>query len=178
VAVKLGSLIQQATLVNAGLLASQRQARSEIRDIEDGEIGITYQGLLGKYLSGVTSVKIADPYIRLEYQVRNLEELLTGIPLGRNCTVELVTMYESQSQYGLSEESISRQRLDGLQQRLARRNINVTYSFDPALHDRWVETDKWQIILGRGLDFYYPPKPGQPGKTRGTKKFRVIYLPK
>jgi hypothetical protein len=35
-----------------------------------------------------------------------------------------------------------------------------------------IETENWQIVLGRGLDFYYPPEPGQP--TRRARRCRII----
>jgi hypothetical protein len=54
------------------------------------------------------------------------------------------------------------------------------YAFDPQIHDRFIETEQWQIILGRGLDFYYPPDPGRVHlpQSRRAKKCRIIFLPK
>lgn len=89
-------------------------------------------------------------------------------------------MYEKNERYGLSEEHISRQRLEALQERLAQRGMAFSYAFNPQIHDRYIETEQWHIILGRGLDFYYPPEPGRihQHQDRRVRKFRIIFLPK
>jgi ATP-dependent Lon protease len=94
--------------------------------------------------------------------------------------VELVTMFEKNDRYGVSQEAQSRQRLDDLAKRLSKKGVQLSYSFDEAMHDRFIETDDWQIMLGRGLDMYYPPDRGRPPtlQARRTKKCRIIYLPK
>ncbi len=62
--------------------------------------------------------------------------------------------------------------------RIAEMGIYFTYSFDPKIHDRFIETDEWQIILGRDLDMYYPPEPGlaniPPGKRARACKIIAI----
>jgi hypothetical protein len=47
---------------------------------------------------------------------------------------------------------------------LERKGFAFSYQFDPEIHDRMIETEDWQIVLGRGLDFYYPPELGQNGR--------------
>jgi hypothetical protein len=39
-----------------------------------------------------------------------------------------------------------------------------------------IETENWQSVLGPGLDFYYPPEPGQPAHR--AMCCRIIYIPK
>jgi len=85
-------------------------------------------------------------------------------------------MFERNERYGLSEEARSRERLDSLKARLERKGFQFSYRFDPEIHDRMIETEDWQIVLGRGLDFYYPPEPGQ--GARRTKKCRIICIPR
>src|SRR5260370_5215577 len=87
-----------------------------------------------------------------------------------------VTAVERNERYGLSEETRSRERLDALKARLERRGFQFSYRFDPESHDRMIETENWQIVLGRGLDFYYPPEPGQKG--RRARRCRIIYIPR
>lgn len=89
-------------------------------------------------------------------------------------------MFEKNEHFGLSEEITSRQRLDALQERLTHKGIKFSYAFDPQIHDRFIETEQWQIILGRGLDFYYPPEPGRAplSQARRAKKCRIIFLSK
>jgi hypothetical protein len=114
----------------------------------------------------------------LEYQVRNLEDLLRAVGPGSGRKVDLVTMYDKNDRYGLSEERASRQRLDALRERLGRSGVNFSYSFDPQIHDRLIETDDWQIILGRGLDMYYPPERPGAAQERRAKHCRIIYVQK
>jgi hypothetical protein len=114
--------------------------------------------------------------VQLEFQVRNLEDLLTVVRNPKGCRVELVTMFERDDRCGLSEEKRTRDRLDVLKSRLGRKGFQFSYCFDPEIHDRMIETEKWQIVLGRGLDFYYPPEPGQ--SARRAKKCRIIFIPK
>jgi ATP-dependent Lon protease len=149
-------------------------------DIEDGERGVTYEKLFGQYLAEARRIRIVDPYIRLEYQMRNIETLLHVLTTPHGCEVELLTMFEKNERFGLSEEHTSRERLDALKERLVRKGIRFTYAFDPQMHDRCIETEQWQIILGRGLDFYYPPDPGRVHLPQGcrAKKCRIIFLPK
>lgn len=50
------------------------------------------------------------------------------------------------------------------------------YRFDPEMHNRMIETENWQIVLGHGLDFYDPPEPGQ--RTRRARGCKIIYIPR
>jgi len=152
----------------------------KIVDIEDGERGWTYERLFGQQLADAKRIRIIDPYIRTDYQVQRVEDLLGVLPSPKGCCVELQTMFEKNDRFGLSEEEATRKRLDGLKSRLVKKGFSVNYAFDEKIHDRCIETDNWQIILGRGLDFYYPPDPGRPLslQARRTRKCRIIYLPK
>jgi hypothetical protein len=166
--------------ITAASLSAPKQATYHVVDIEDGERGVTYEKLFGQYLADARRMRIVDPYVRLEYQVRNVENLLTILTTLQGCEVELLTMFEKNERFGLSEESTSRERLDALRERLVRKGIRFTYAFDPQIHDRFIETNQWQIILGRGLDVYYPPEPGRThlSQSRRAKKCRIIFLPK
>ncbi|MBW1716033.1 MAG: DEAD/DEAH box helicase [Deltaproteobacteria bacterium] len=171
-------VFEKGVPITTSFLGAPKGDAYKVVDIDDGEKGWTYQKLFGQYLSGAEWIKIVDPYVRLDYQVRNVEDLLNLIePMG-GCRVELITMYEKNDRFDLSEETRSRQRLDALKKRLSEKGIEFSYSFDPQIHDRLIETDRWQIILGRGLDFYYPPEPGRIRETKRAKKCRIIFLSK
>jgi ATP-dependent helicase YprA (DUF1998 family) len=172
--------IEKGIPITTALLNAPQKDSYEIVDIEDGERGVTYEKLFGRYLRDACSVRITDPYIRLDYQMRNLENMLDLVSTVDGCPVKLTTMYEKNDRYGLSEETKSRQRLDALKERLSRRGIKFSYSFDLQIHDRFIETDDWQIMLGRGLDFFYPPEPGRAptSQARRAKKCRIIFLSK
>ncbi|HCS35161.1 MAG TPA: hypothetical protein DIW48_00355 [Sphaerochaeta sp.] len=48
--------------------------------------------------------------------------------------------------------------LGELKKGLSSDDIEFEFSFDPNLHDRWIETDTgWRIMLGRGLDIFQKP---------------------
>ncbi|MDQ7826890.1 MAG: MIT C-terminal domain-containing protein [Candidatus Eremiobacteraeota bacterium] len=164
--------------ISASSFAASKREGFNITDIEDSQADITYLKLFGPILNNEKWIKILDPYIRLDYQVRNLEDLLSSVKLPHNAMVELITTYESQEPYGLSQEKESRKRLSELKKKLKDRGIELSFTFEQTLHDRSIETEKWQVILGRGLDMFYPPEPGKSSKTRLAKKCRVIYVPK
>jgi hypothetical protein len=172
------------SLLSAGkkITANSLKAREsyQIIDLQEGQTGVTYAKLFGRYLVNSKSIRITDPYIRQDFQARNLEELLNVVADPQRCVVELVTMYEKNARYGVSEESRARARLDALKERLEKKGILFSYSFDPHIHDRFVETEDWQIILGRGLDFYHPPDAGKMAdyQRRRTRKCQIVVLPK
>ena len=85
--------------------------------------------------------------------MRDVDDLLASVRHPKECSVELVTMYERNGRYCLSEEVRSRERLDALRTRLERKGFLFGYRFNPEIHDRLIETENWQIVLGRGLDF-------------------------
>jgi ATP-dependent helicase YprA (DUF1998 family)/recombinational DNA repair protein RecR len=170
------SRLQTGAPITLETLQAPKADGYRVREIADGEAGVTYEQILGEYLADVTWLRIIDPYIRQAYQVRNLETLLNEVTIPSGCTVELVTMYDENGRYGYSSEADVRQRLDELKRRLATRSVVLTYTFDPTLHDRQIETTDWRIVLGRGLDIFHPPEPGQ--SQRKAKQCRVIYLRK
>ena len=172
----LRSVLVKGKPITVSDLKAPKQEDYKVVDIEDGDPARSYQNVFGTYLGPARSVRIIDPYVRLEFQVRNVEDLLATIRDPKGCRVELVTMFEKNERYGLSEEARSRERLNALKSRLDRKGFQFTYRFAPDIHDRMMETENWQIVLGRGLDFYYPPEPGQP--TRRARRCRIIYIPK
>ena len=172
-------LSQGKKITPASLKAPSRQA-FQVIELQEGQTDVTYEKLFGRYLSGARRIRVSDPYIRLDFQVRNLEELLGVVAEPQKCKVELVTMYEKNDSFGISEEGRARARLEALKARLEKKGMQFTYSFDPHLHDRLIETENWQIILGRGLDFYYPPASGQGHdySRRQVRKCQVVFLSK
>ncbi|NCC31618.1 MAG: hypothetical protein EOM24_06265, partial [Chloroflexia bacterium] len=170
------SRLQTGTPITLETLQAPKADGYRVREIADGEAGVTYEQILGAYLADVTWLRIIDPYIRQAYQVRNLATLLREVTVPSGCRVELVTMYDENGQYSYSGEAEVRQRLDELKRKLATRGVTLTYTFDPTLHDRQIETADWRIVLGRGLDIFHPPEPSQ--SQRRAKQCRVIYLRK
>jgi hypothetical protein len=175
---RIQAALKVGTPITIESLHAPQPQQIRVEEIADGQTAVTYEKLFGPYLKGAAGIRIVDPYVRLEYQVRNLEDLLRAVGPGSGRKVDLVTMYDKNDRYGLSEERASRQRLDALRERLGRSGVNFSYSFDPQIHDRLIETDDWQIILGRGLDMYYPPERPGAAQERRAKHCRIIYVQK
>ena len=66
----------EAYLVGQPPTPPDSQERDEPQEktvrIAEGETGHSYKSLFGPYLKGASSIELADPYIRLEFQIRNL----------------------------------------------------------------------------------------------------------
>jgi Phospholipase D-like domain at C-terminus of MIT len=170
---QLNSALGKGSPVTIEAMRAPREESYRIIDIRDGQLGVTYKQLFGAYLAGREAGPDRGPYVRMAHQVANIEKLLQLVEKPEGCTVHLVTMFEKNDRYGLSEEQRSRTRLDDLQARLKYRGWTFSYEFDPKQHDRFLKTEHWQIILGRGLDFLYPPDrqlpSGASAKARGCK---------
>ena len=172
---ELQRLFAGATPITPDMLQAPRRDAYKVREIKDGD-PVTYQELFHQYLSDAKHLHLIDPYVRQPHQVRNIADLTEAVDLPPGSKIKLTTMYQKDDRYAFSEEETSRKRLDALKERLARRGITLEYTFDEAIHDRLIETEAWRIILGRGLDLFYPPEPGFP--VRQAKECRIIYLSK
>ncbi|MCB0747157.1 MAG: BREX system Lon protease-like protein BrxL, partial [Ignavibacteriae bacterium] len=119
--------------------------------ISDGDIGYSFVSLFKPYLSGAKKIKIVDPYIRYDYQIKNLVSFLNVVVPGEGyIEVELVTA--SDDEFGKGEQE---KKFGELQNNLVRHGIKFEFSFDNKIHDRVIESDNgWKIILGRGLDIF------------------------
>jgi len=134
-------------------LAPGRTPEEKTLDLAEGQRGISFEKLFMPYVKGARSIKIFDPYIRLQYQIYNLMSFCEMLaPPQDTLKLYLVTSCESY------QESELKDKLGELKIGLSRDNIEFDYAFDNTLHDRWIETDTgWRIILGRGLDIYQKP---------------------
>jgi ATP-dependent Lon protease len=134
-------------------LAPDRIPEGKTVDLVEGQKGISFEKLFLPYVKGSKSVKICDPYIRLQYQIYNLVSFCEILdPQDEMIKVDLVTGCEAYQKTELS------QKLDELKTGLSRDHIDFNYVFNENLHDGWIETDTgWRIILGRGLDIFQKP---------------------
>jgi len=151
--------------------------------VAENQTGISYRDLFGEYLRGAHSIKIVDPYIRKQYQIRNILELmqvvLDGKALGEEVAVHLVTDSGEFSRAEIDEN------LSLIQADLMKVDITFTYEFDDSrsLHARSITTDTgWKISLDRGLDIYQRFEggllslAGMDQRARFCKAFEVTYL--
>eukprot|EP01112_Ceratiomyxa_fruticulosa_P018888 TRINITY_DN6106_c0_g1_i1.p1 TRINITY_DN6106_c0_g1~~TRINITY_DN6106_c0_g1_i1.p1 ORF type:complete len:378 (+),score=67.66 TRINITY_DN6106_c0_g1_i1:196-1329(+) len=135
--------------------------------IKHGQTNSSYASLFGEYLVGSKSIIVEDPYIRLVYQIHNFLRLCElfvktcggkGYPL----TIKLATYYESTEQRDDMDVHFSE-----ISQSLQTYNTKLVIEYNPALHDRKIQTDTgWIIKLGRGLDIY----------QKSVSQFSVGYL--
>ncbi len=151
--------------------------------ISENQTGISYRMLFGDYLKGAKRITIVDPYIRKQYQIRNLVEFMQVVldikPEGEEIEVHLVTDSGEFSQTELDET------LSQIQDDLQKADINFTYEFDRpgALHARSIVTDTgWKIVLDRGLDIFQRSEGGWLSlsaidqRTRYCKAFEITYV--
>ena len=119
-----------------------------------GDIGYSYESIVGPYLKAVKDVVVEDPYIRATHQIQNFVrfcETLLKAPTIKKIT--LVTTSESKSQQDDTQD-----KLGELRQSLLEMDIVLEITFNPNLHDREIRLDNgWIIKIGRGLDFYQKP---------------------
>lgn len=122
--------------------------------IREGETGYSYQNLFGPYLRGAKKICVTDPYVRLEYQLRNFITF-AGIIDTTAGQVELKLFTSAEDAY---QEKIQEQKFKEISASLAQHGIEFTFEFDPVIHDRSIKADNgWCIYPGRGLDFYQKP---------------------
>ena len=135
------------------LLAPGRAPVEKTLDIAEGQKGISFEKLFLPYVKGAKSIKICDPYIRLQYQIYNLMSFCEMLdPTEDKLKLNLVTACDAY------QEGELRDKLGELKIGLSRDHIEFDYVFDNTLHDRWIETDTgWRISLGRGLDIFQKP---------------------
>jgi len=134
-------------------LAPGRTPEEMTLEINEGQRGLSYEKLFLPYLKGAESIKIYDPYIRLQYQIFNLMNFCEILaPSEGTIKLYLVTACDGYQEVELKDK------LNELKVGLSRDHIKFDYAFDDNLHDRWIETDTgWRIILGRGLDIFQKP---------------------
>jgi ATP-dependent Lon protease len=119
-----------------------------------GDIGYSYESILGPYLVGAKAVTIEDPYIRLQHQIQNFVRFCeTVLRAGSVKSIKLVTGYDDNTQLADIAE-----KLDELKQSLLDMDVELEVKLNPNLHDREIRLDNgWVIKIGRGLDFYQKP---------------------
>jgi len=135
-------------------LTPDRIPEEKTLDLVEGQRGISFEKLFLPYVKGAKSIKICDPYIRLQYQIYNLMNFCEILdPSEGTLKVDLVTACDAY------QETELRGKLEELKKGLSPDHIEFNYVFDNNLHDRCIETDTgWRIILGRGLDIFQKPE--------------------
>ena len=119
-----------------------------------GDMGFSYETIIGPYLKGAKEITIEDPYIRARHQIQNFIRLCETIV--KHATIRkinLITSYDDST--SISE---MRDNLEELKQSLLENDIVLAIKLDPKMHDREIRINNgWVIKIGRGLDFYQKP---------------------
>lgn len=126
--------------------------------IQSDAIGYSYRDIIEPYLQNAKEVLIEDPYIRAPYQIRNFVRFCEcAVRVQTVRKIKLVTAVDLQDPKFEYKQWVDN--LTEVQESL--RQFDILLEIDPTqndLHDRRIETDTgWEIILGRGLDWYQQP---------------------
>lgn len=146
--------------------------------IQDGETGQSYQRLFGPYLKGARVIHVTDPYIRMEYQIRNFL-IFTNVIDTSGGPVKLILTTAAENSY---QEQTNAKKLDEIKDSLAQHGIEFSYEFNSAIHDRSIALDNgWRIIPGRGLDIFQKPASKYElseidQRKRKCRESEIIYL--
>lgn len=119
-----------------------------------GDVGHSYESIIGPYLRGAKSVVIEDPYIRLQHQIQNFVRFCECIlKAGTIKKISLITGYDDNTQLAEIAE-----KLEELKQSLLEMDVELEVKLNPNIHDREIRLDNgWIVKIGRGLDFYQKP---------------------
>ncbi|WP_368911885.1 BREX system Lon protease-like protein BrxL [Taklimakanibacter deserti] len=134
--------------------AAAAQLQEQHFTILYGDIGHSYESIMGPYIRGAKAVTIEDPYIRLSHQIQNFVRFCeTCIKSGTVKSINLITGYDDKAQLADISEKI-----DELKQSLLEMDVVLRVKLNPNMHDREIRLDNgWVIKIGRGLDFYQRP---------------------
>jgi len=119
-----------------------------------GDVGHSYESIIGPYLKGAKTVVIEDPYIRLQHQIQNFVRFCECVlKAGTVKKINLITGYDDNTQLADIAE-----KLEELKQSLLEMDVELEVKLNPNMHDREIRLDNgWVIKIGRGLDFYQKP---------------------
>ncbi|MFC2028576.1 BREX system Lon protease-like protein BrxL, partial [Chloroflexota bacterium] len=133
---------------------SEPVLESKTIHIREGDTGYSYQNLFGPYLKGAKKIFITDPFIRMDYQIRNLIAF-AGIIDTSESPVELTLTTSVDDAY---QERVIEQKFKEISTSLAQHGLSFMYKFEPNIHDRSIRMDNgWNIYPGRGLDIFQKP---------------------
>ena len=150
----------------------------------EGQV-VTYYDLFADYLKGAEEIWLEDPFIILEHQISNLQNLiLTSNQVNSEYNTPTLKRFHLRTQSADMPENNNRQsesdiqrnlinqkdKLDKMKKNLADIGIEFTYRFEK-FHDRLMKlSNGWSIDLGRGLDIFK--------KAENNMQARTCYEPK
>lgn len=160
---------------------SEKEFKEKHFVIEEEQIGVTYEKLFGPIFKGAKHIEIIDPYIRNFYQTVNLMELLEVIEKCKSeADVVQVNLITSKDEFN---DQTQDDNLATIRESCMQMGINFSYKYDETIHARSITTEKWKVLLDRGLDIYQNCERKDAfqfttriQKYRPCKRFEITYL--
>ena len=122
-------------------------------EYDDSGENRTYDYLFTYFIKDASNIKYFDRYIHKKYQINNLKELIETIIKARK---DKKTCFHLETTEALDKNwQISL--LDQIKKMAKDHNIEFSYHFvrpDNRNHERKILTDRWMIILDKGIDIY------------------------
>ena len=135
-------------------LVPPQELRERHFTIQYGDVGHTYDSILGAYMAGAKVITVEDPYIRAPHQIQNFLrfcETVIKAPMVRR--IKLKMGYDEKTDLAMVNE-----RLSELKQSLLDYDVLLEIDLSENIHDREIRMDNgWIVKIGRGLDFYQKP---------------------
>lgn len=157
--------------------AQRPQHFEGVRWLNAAESGVTYRELFEAHLEGASTVSVVDPWIHSFRQIRLFAEFLEVLSSSASGAVHVYLTTSTAAGDG-SWAFGQAKALVELQESFKERGVHLRVNFDETIHDRWIGTEDWTILLGKGLDIwdattcYSRPQAERPI----SKKFAVTYL--
>jgi len=146
------------------------------REYQESQRGITFDTLIAPYCVGANEIVIADPYIRMYHQARNLIELIEAISrtksLADEVKIRLITTKGQEEEQWIAKQI---ELLENVKDGASIVGVTFSYEFDENLHDRSITTDTgWKIVLGRGLDIFQNVSSNSFDPSSRMQEFRQV----
>lgn len=148
------AVISEEPPVHTDLASRSDDLQEHSLHISEGERGHSYRTLFSPYLRGASSIVLIDPYIRLEFQLRNFLSFVELVDTVDG-PVELHLITSADDDY---QKRVNDHKFAEIAENLAEHGISFTYEFNDSVHRRGIELDNgWRIVIDRGLDIYQKP---------------------
>lgn len=135
---------------------------SRIRALERYELkkgeSFDFRNWIHKYLADARSLEIADPYICTKHALEDLDYILQKIR--PDIPIQIHTLSDSARHYSRIQSTVPTDILivENELNKLKKIYTDLKWKLEiyddkSELHDRWIQTDRFRIELGRGLGF-------------------------
>lgn len=147
-------------------------------EIRENQTGITYQGLFGEYLKGISYVAIQDAYIRNPRQGRNLLDFLLVVADEKDSADEVAVILYTSSNPELERKEDQISMLEMVKQQVLPLGINFQYQIieDRDIHARHIKTNTgWIIDMDKGLELFKRYNTSWFSPENASQKYRKTY---